>query len=123
VTDFASSPFRADYRAEPGAAVPAPPAQQRFWDASAHGAGRQTLTWDVQDGDWSVVVMNADGSPGVDAGVSAGASLGWLDEAGWISLATGLILLAGAGGLLYLGVRPRRGSQPGGTERATVTIG
>ena len=50
------------------------PGAQRFWAASAQGGGTQALTWDVEDGDWSVVVMNADGSPGVDAGVSAGAS-------------------------------------------------
>ena len=33
----------------------------------------RTMTWDVEDGSWSVVVMNADGSRGVDAGVRAGA--------------------------------------------------
>ena len=123
VTDVDYSPFHADYSTRGGDRSPGAPAKQRFWEATAQGGGQQTLTWDVEDGDWSVVVMNADGSPGVDAGISAGASIGWLDEAGWISLATGLVLLAGAGGLLYLGVRPRRGSQPGGTERATVTIG
>ena len=38
------------------------PGKQRIWAASAQGAGAQALTWDVADGDWSVVVMNADGS-------------------------------------------------------------
>jgi len=67
-----------------------------------HGAGTQTLNWDVKDGNWSVVVMNADGSKGVNTRVSAGASLPWLDElelAAWISAA----LLGVLGGTLLAG--------------------
>jgi hypothetical protein len=114
VTDFDTAPFEADYREAPGSAVPAAPAQQRFWDASAHGAGTQTLTWDVRDGDWSVVVMNADGSPGVHADVSAGAKLGFLDEAGWVLLGMGGLALVGAVAFAVLGGRPPR-------PRATFT--
>jgi hypothetical protein len=118
VTDVDYSPFRAEYRDEPGSAVPAPPAGRRFWDASAHGTGAQTLTWDVKGGDWSVVVMNADGSPGVDAAVSAGVKLGFLDEAGWVLLGTGLLVLAGAAAFLYAGLRPPRPRT--GTPRAVA---
>src|SRR4051794_1435856 len=50
-----------------------PPATQHIWAAQAQGAGRQALTWNVQRGDWSIVVMNADGSRSVTAAVSAGA--------------------------------------------------
>jgi hypothetical protein len=112
VTDVDYSPFHADYSDRTGERRIAPPAGERFWAASAHGAGDQTLTWDVEDGDWSVVVMNADGSPGVDAGVSAGARLGFLDELGWILIGSGLVALIGAGGFLYLGVRPPRQRRP-----------
>jgi hypothetical protein len=108
VTDIDSSPFSADYRERPGAAVPASPAQEHIWDASVHGSGQQTLTWDVRDGDWSVVVMNADGSPGVHADVSAGAKLGFLDEAGWVLLGMGGLALAGAAAFVILGARPPR---------------
>jgi len=107
VTDVEFSPFHVDYSTQAGARTPAPPAQQGFWAASTDGQGDQALTWDVEDGDWSVVVMNADGSRGVDAGVSAGVRVGWLDEAGLASLGTGLILLAFAGGLVFVGVRSR----------------
>jgi hypothetical protein len=112
VTDVDYSPFRADYADRAGDRSIAPPAGEGFWSASAHGAGKQTLTWDVKDGDWSVVVMNADGSPGVDAGVSAGAKLGFLDELGWVGIGTGLLALAGAGGFLYLAVRRPRQRTP-----------
>ena len=108
ISDVDYSPFRAEYSERPGHGTLAPPAGERFWTASAHGAGAQTLTWDAEDGDWSVVVMNADGSPGVDAGVSAGAKLGFLDELGWVLVGSGLLVLAGAGASLYLGVRPPR---------------
>jgi hypothetical protein len=112
VTDVDYSPFHADYSDRAGHGPLAPPAAERFWVASAHGAGAQTLTWDVEDGDWSVVVMNADASPGVDAGVSAGAQLGFLDELSWIGLGTGLLVLVGAAAFLYLGVRPPRQRTP-----------
>ena len=108
VTDVDYSPFQADYSERTGERQPAQPAGERFWAASAQGSGTQALTWDVEDGDWSVVVMNADGSAGVDAGVKAGAQLSFLDEAGWVLIGTGLLALAGAGALLFVGVRPRR---------------
>ena len=114
VTDFDTSPFRADYRERPGTAVPAKPGDEHFWDASVQGTGEQTLTWDVRDGDWSIVVMNADGSPGVHADVSAGAKLGFLDEAGWVLLGMGGLALVGAGAFAVLGGRPPR-------PRATFT--
>jgi hypothetical protein len=110
VTDFHSDPFRAVYRAEPGTARPAPaaPASKPIWVASARGKGTQSVIWDVKHGNWSVVVMNADGSRGVDTTVNAGAKLGFLAPVGWSSLGGGFVLLLAAGGLLYLGVRPPR---------------
>lgn len=123
VTDVDYSPFEADYKTRLGERSPGAPGTQGFWAATARGDGEQALTWDVDDGDWSVVVMNADGSTGVDAGISAGARVGWLGEAGWVSLGSGLVLLALAGGLLYVGVRPRGESQTADTDRPTVSVG
>lgn len=107
VTDLDYAPFRADYQRQTGDRRPADPAAQRFWTASAHGAGRQTLTWDVDEGDWSIVVMNEDGSEGVDVGVKAGAELGFLSSAGWGALVSGLIVLSVAALLAVLGIRTR----------------
>ncbi len=53
--------------------------------------------------------MNADGSRGVDTGVSAGARLPFLAAVGWGTAGTGLLLLVVAGALMYVGLRaPRR---------------
>jgi hypothetical protein len=107
LTDVDYSPFRAEYRDHGGANRAAPPARQSFWTATATGSGRQTMTWDVEDGNWSVVVMNADGSRGVHAGVSAGAKVPELGTAGWIALGGALALLVAAVGIVVLAVRPR----------------
>jgi hypothetical protein len=109
VTHIDYHPFDVDYATTGGARRAPAPATQRIWAAQAHGRGAQTLTWDVDDGDWSVVVMNADGSPGVDADVRAGANVSWLDEVAWAALGTGVVLLVISGALLYTGARtPRR---------------
>lgn len=107
VSDVSFAPFRASYTYRDGTRRPTPPAAQRFWVASAHGTGTQTVTWDLEHGSWSVVVMNADGSPAVDAGVSAGAKLPILAALGWGALGGGLLLLVVAGGLMFLGLRAR----------------
>jgi hypothetical protein len=108
VTDVDYSPFRAAYRDHGGDRRPALPAQQTFWAASAHGSGTQTVAWHLEDGDWSVVVMNADGSRGVDTHISAGATVPFLGTLGWVSLGGALVLLLAAGTLLYLGLNAPR---------------
>jgi hypothetical protein len=111
VTDVSLDPFRADYRARGGERPPAAPAEQRFWTASAHGSGPQTLTWKVRRGGWSVVVMNADGSRGVTAGVSVGADLPILTPLGWSLLGGGALLAMLAAGLVVVGVRAPAGGR------------
>ena len=124
VTDLDYKPFAVDYDTSAGARRATPPASQRIWAAQAHGAGAQTLTWDVADGDWSVVVMNADGSPGVDAGVKAGANVPFLDEVGWGAIGGGAVLLLMSGALLYAGARtprpPRPQTEPAGPVPAAA---
>jgi hypothetical protein len=110
VTDVDYSPFHASYRDhdQGGDRRPALPADQHFWAVSAHGSGKQTVAWDLEDGDWSIVVMNADGSRGVETDLSAGVEVPFLATLGWVSLGGALVLLITAGTLLYLGLRTPR---------------
>ena len=110
LTDVDFDPFKATYRTEPGAGRPAAPTGKRIWAASSHGTGTQTLTWDVKHGDWSIVVMNADGSRGVDTGVSAGADFPILAALAWGSVGTGLVLLGVASLLIVVGTTSQRRS-------------
>ena len=78
------------------------PGTQDFWVASDTGSGARTLEWDPADGSWTVVVMNADGRPGIDVGADLGARL---PAVLWIAVG---VLIAGAdflagGGLLIAG--------------------
>jgi hypothetical protein len=107
LTDVDFSPFEPTYRTTRGDAQASRPSAQSIWTASTEGTGTKTLDWKVADGHWSVVVMNADGSAGVDANVSAGANLPFLDDlelGAWIAAA---ILLALGGGLIAGGLRRR----------------
>jgi hypothetical protein len=88
-----------------GSAAPARPQAQSFWVARTAGSGTQTVRWKARDGDWRAVVMAADGSRGVDAELSVGATFPDLD---WLSgglLAVGAVLLLVGGTLIYLGAR------------------
>ena len=107
VADIDTAPFSARHREHHGTRAPAPPGEQDFWAASVQGAGSQTLKWTPDDGDWAVVVMNADGSAGVAADVSAGAEIAFLPTLGWSLTGGGVLLLVAGVALIAIGVRPR----------------
>ena len=117
LTDVQTSPFEAEYDDHAGDRRPVAPGDSHIWAASEQGSGKQTLNWDVEDGDWSVVVMNADGSTGVDADISTGAELPFLDELGWTAIGSGSFALIVGVALLVMGIR--RPSNPSGTAPIT----
>jgi hypothetical protein len=117
LTDVNTSPFEAGYDDHAGNRHPVAPADSNIWAASQQGTGKQTLNWEIEDGDWSVVVMNADGSAGVDADVSTGAELPFLTALGWTALGSGGFVLVIGVALLVLGIR--RPTGPSGTAPVT----
>ncbi len=70
------------------------PTEQDFWVASAAGPGLQTLTWDVEGGDWSIVAMRPDGDRGVSADVSIGVKI---DALIWVIVGLGIAALIALG--------------------------
>lgn len=93
------------YRRTGGAERPAAPAGQEFWVASAVGAGLQTLSWDLEEGEWAAVVMNADASPGLRVEADAAIRTGWLLAIGGGLLAAGLVAAALALTLILISSR------------------
>ena len=107
VVDIRWSSDRVRYRRIQGERMPlAPPGEQQIWVATAEGSGRQTVTWDVEGGNWSIVVMNPDGSRGVTSDVGIGVKINALP---WILLGLGLgalVMLGIAVGLIIWATRP-----------------
>jgi hypothetical protein len=87
-------PFRAYTERVTGPREVTPPGQEDFWVSSSAGSGTQAITWRSRPGDWSLVVMNADGRRGVAADVAVGVEDGFLLPAGIAGLVVGLLVLA-----------------------------
>jgi hypothetical protein len=79
-----------------------------IWDASASGSDEQVLTWEARSGDWSVVVMNADGSRDVAADVEVGVRSDALTTIAIVMLVLGGIGVIVSTILIVIGVRGRR---------------
>jgi hypothetical protein len=105
IGDIDYDPFEVTYRLQPGETAPAPPGEQGFWDVAAEGAGSQTVLWDLEQGSYSVVVMNADAAEGVAADASLGVKVGWLLPVVIGFLAGGAVLLGGGVTMLVFGAR------------------
>jgi hypothetical protein len=80
-------------------------AAQPIWMAHASGRGDVALSWRVQPGAWTVVVMNANGASGVSTDAQLGARLGFLRELAAGLLITGLLSGAAATTMIILGIR------------------
>jgi hypothetical protein len=109
VTDYDDSDSTVTYQRQDGSANPAPPGEQDFWVAKVVTAQPGALTWDVKGGDWTVVVMNADASSGVEANARVGIKIDWLLPVAIVLIVVGAVLLIG--GILlavFVGRRSRR---------------
>ncbi len=84
-----------DYEHVDGTRLPTPPGREGFWVAKTSGTGSRTLEWRLEEGDWAVVIMNADASAPVVAEVALAARFG---------IVKGLIAGLTAGGALLLGI-------------------
>jgi hypothetical protein len=97
------------------------PADQEFWTASAVGSGEQELTWAARGGRWSVVVMNADGSPDLSADIEIGARSDAVTPIAITLLVIGTLTTGSAIVLIVVGARGRRRLDTSPDRRASRT--
>ena len=122
ILDLELDPFSVSTTRHVGTAVPAPPASQRFWAESSIGSGEQAIEWPVEEGHWSAVVMNADGTPGVATGVSVGARLGFVLWLGVVGLVAGAVILFAGIALIVSGNRGSRSGAPAGAPVPSLRV-
>ena len=77
------------------------------WIEHASGQGEQTITWNPVEGNYWVIVMNADGSAGVDADFQMGVKTPLLKSIGDILLTAGLAIGLIGAYLVYIAVNRR----------------
>jgi hypothetical protein len=103
-------------QAHSGGAVPGPPDAPGnvFWAAKASGPGTQGIDWTIRPGAWTVVVMNADASAGIDVQAQGSLRIGSIGLAMGVLATVGLGLVGGGIAVLVSGRgRGRRGSTSG----------
>ena len=87
--------------------MPSPPMEETFWVAQAAGDATQTITWNLEPGNWVIVVMNADAVANVSADIELGGKLDYL-----VPIAIGLgvagVVLLAAGAAMIIGGAVRR---------------
>lgn len=105
VTSFDGSTIEST--AHPGRAPSGAPGTQTFWQASGSGRGQVTVTWKIKGGSWAIVVMNANGSRSISAGVSLGANTNLLLWLALGCLVLGLIAAGGGAALVRSGTLAR----------------
>jgi len=88
-TNLNLDPFKVTYVDHAGTVDPGRPAGEPFWAAAVSGTNGP-LEWKLRSGTWSIVVMNADGSPDVAATLGLGVKVPALLWSG-----IGLTLLGG----------------------------
>lgn len=112
LTDVTGDPF--DYtltRKGGDGTLSGPPAEQGLWTTQTAGGGTQELTWDLEPGTYTVVIMNARGTPGVDVEVAAAGRLDMLGPLTAALLVGGLLLVTAGALLIVLGAGS--GATPG----------
>jgi len=116
ITDLNVFPFRVDYRNQPGSVVPEVPSSKTFWIVSNYGPGTQIIEWELEPGRHSLVIMNADGSAGIDMDVVFGVKVPLLFGISVGLLIGGGVLLAISILMIYFATRRPRISPPEAVE-------
>lgn len=107
--DFAGD-FDISKSRRPGTRAPEDPASQTFWTHRASGPGRQEVDWNVVSGEYRAVLMNADGSRGVDTRGSFGVLIPHVFAFGIGLVVAGVIVMVA--GIVIIVLAARSAAKP-----------
>jgi len=105
VTDVQLSPFQLGTERHQGSATVRAPADQNFWVASAQSGTGADLSWPIQNGQYRMVIMNADGTAEVHTLASIGVSLPNSSALWFLVIGVGVAFTIGGAALMALGAR------------------
>jgi hypothetical protein len=123
VDDIETGPFRLETSVRTGTAQLAPPVDQDFWVARSSGATSAATSWHLQGGRYRVVVMNADGTPGIHADGKFGLHVPWLTPVAFTALGGGAAVLLAGLTIVVLGLRNEPEPTPVDSPSPYVTVG
>lgn len=90
-----------DFRLHPGGSPSAPPTVHSYWVVHTSSAEEQELIWEPLSGTYNIVIMNADGSEGIDAEIQVGANVPFFGSIADILIYAGLFVGAIGGLMIY----------------------
>jgi hypothetical protein len=123
VDDIETGPFHLETTVRSGTSQLAPPVDQDFWVARSTGATSAATTWRLHDGKYRVVVMNADGTPGVHADGKFGLHVPWLAPVAFTALGGGAAVLLAGVTILVIALRDQPEPAPVASPSPYVTVG
>ena len=89
-----------DFVLHPGIAPSAPPLIHSYWVTHGSSSDMQEITWEPQAGSYYMVIMNSDGSEGIEANVQVGAKVPFVGSIGNIFITAGVFF--GAIGVMMI---------------------
>jgi len=93
------------YDNHPGTSTPSAPASETIWTASVDGTAAETLVWETEAGSYSIVMMNSDGSSGIDLDVVFKAKIPSIAGFAVGFLVVGIVFLIAGGLMVFFAVR------------------
>jgi len=123
VRDISGHPAQLHLVSHTGSAPSALPDDESFWVARVQGSGTQTVTWDLEQGSWTAVIMNADASAPLSLSVVASGRFPIVRSVAIGLLAAGIILTVLAALLLAARRQPtgQMADQPFPSSTASAT--
>jgi hypothetical protein len=103
--NFGSGTSQIKYVLHPGETPASPPTIHSYWIIHGTQTGSQSLRWEPEAGRYYLVMMNADGSSGIDADVKIGVEIPFFAGIGNILLAAGVLIGFIGALILYFTIR------------------